>query len=176
MIYRRYRAEDLTALSAIEERCFVPQLRFTPTYLRQLIKRDETATWVAEDDGTVVGFAIVEWGKSGGGTGGYLQIIEVLPEWRGHGIDTRLMSLAEASASNVNAHAMLLHVDAEDKAAIRLYERCGYRRRGGKGHHSVRGRAALLYMKDLGQQGWTWTWNRRSKATKTLLPLLLHNM
>ena len=124
-------------------------------------------------DCVVLGFAIVEWSKDKAGSGGYLQIIEVDPEWRGRGIDTRLMSLVEASASNAKAQAMLLHVDAEDRAAIKLYEGCGYRRRSGKGHR-VRGREAFLYMKELGQR--THFWQRGPKVSKGLLPLLLNDM
>lgn len=173
MIFRRYRAEDFAALCAIEERCFEPQLRFAPAYLQQLIRRDETATWVAEHDGAVLGFAIVEWSNHSSGAGSYLQIIEVAPEWQGRGIDARLIALAEASAANANAQAMLLHVDAEDKAAIQFYEGCGYRRRRGKGYR-MRGRKAFLYMKELGQP--TSFWRRTPKVSENLLPLLLNNM
>ena len=30
-------------------------------YMRQLVESADSATWIAEDDGQIAGFAIVEW-------------------------------------------------------------------------------------------------------------------
>lgn len=117
--------------------------------MQHLVKGSESLTWIAEEDGEAVGFAIVAWGSSVRAEGGYLQTIEVLPEWRGRGIGEKLLGLAEISAWSANADTMALHVDAENEAAIVLYEKCGYRRRGRKENYYARGRAALLYTKQL---------------------------
>lgn len=117
--------------------------------MQHLVKGSESLTWIAEEDGETVGFVIVAWGSSVRADGGYLQTIEVLPEWRGRGIGEKLLGLAEISAWSANSDTMALHVDAENEAAIILYEKCGYRRRGRKENYYARGRAALLYTKQL---------------------------
>lgn len=149
MLFRRYSADDFPALYAIEERCFEPRFRFGRGYMEHLVKNPEAVTWIAEEDGVMAGFAIVAWGRSVRADGGYLQTIEVLPQFRTRGIAQKLMGLAEISAWTARAGSMSLHVDAENDAAIALYEKLGYRRRGRKENYYARGRAALLYTKSL---------------------------
>jgi [ribosomal protein S18]-alanine N-acetyltransferase len=149
MLFRRYSADDFQALYAIEERCFEPRFRFGRGYMQHLIRNPEAITWIAEEDGVMAGFAIVAWGKGVNTDGGYLQTIEVLPAFRGRGIGEKLIGLAEVSAWSWNADILSLHVDAENEAAIGLYEKCGYRRRGRRENYYARGRSALLYEKRL---------------------------
>lgn len=149
MLFRRYSADDFPALYAIEERCFEPRFRFGRGYMQHLVRNPEAVTWIAEEDGVMAGFAIVAWGRSVHADGGYLQTIEVVPEFRGRGIGQKLMGLSEVSAWSANSEMMSLHVDAENEAAIALYERLGYRRRGRRENYYARGRAAFLYTKSL---------------------------
>ncbi|HEX8710765.1 MAG TPA: N-acetyltransferase [Terracidiphilus sp.] len=149
MIYRRYAADDFPALYSIEERCFEPRFRFGRGYMMHLIKSSDSATWIAEEDGVMAGFAIVAWNRSARDDSGYLQTIEVLPEFRSRGIGEKLLSLAEVSVLTASSDTMSLHVDAANESAIRLYERCGYRRRGRKDNFYARGRSALFYVKQL---------------------------
>ena len=58
---------------------------------------------------------------------------------------------SENSARAAGAHAIWLHVDAENSAAIRLYERHGYIAQGREEHYYARNRAALIYSKQLAQ-------------------------
>lgn len=152
MIFRKFRADDFSALYAVEERCFEPWVRYGAAYMRDLLKREQAAAWIAEEDGTLAGFAIVEWSRSSVGMGAYLQTIEVAPEFRGRGIGSRLLRLAEESSAEATAKTMLLHVDAENDAAIGLYEKIGYKRRGRSENYYQRGKAALLYVKELHRQ------------------------
>ena len=57
----------------------------------------------------------------------YIQTLEVLPERRGRGVGGELLRRIEGSARAAGAQSIWLHVDAENAAAIRLYERHGYR-------------------------------------------------
>ena len=151
MIYRPFRPEDFAALYAIEEACFQPPLRFSRGYMQRLVRSARAATWVGEESGEMAGFAIVEWRDATGLVTAYLQTIEVAPEKRGQGVGGELMRLAEQSAQAAGAAAIWLHVDAENAAAIRLYEARGYRREGREANYYPRGRAALVYAKPLGQ-------------------------
>jgi ribosomal-protein-alanine N-acetyltransferase len=143
--YRLYSPSDFAALYAIEEVCFQPPLRFGRGYMRQLVSAADTATWIAEQDGQMAGFSIVEWAE---GTA-YLQTLEVMPERRVGGVGGELLRLAEGSARNAGAELMWLHVDAENDGAIRLYERNGYSLKGREEDYYARSRAALVYARSL---------------------------
>ena len=150
MLYRTYTPEDFTALYAIEELCFQPPLSFSRRHMRQLVTSPHAATWIAEDDGHMVGFAIVEWAEETGIVVAYIQTIEVAPEQLRQGIGKELLRRIEASARAAGAQAIWLHVDATNAGAIRLYEANGYRSEGREENYYARDRAALIYVKPLG--------------------------
>jgi ribosomal protein S18 acetylase RimI-like enzyme len=150
VLYRLFKAEDFRALYAIEEVCFQPPHRFSRGYMRQLIRQREAATWIAEDDGRMAGFGIVEWSEETAGTVAYVQTLEVLPDVRAQGVGGELLRRMEGSASEAGASAIWLHVDAKNAAAIRVYEKCGYRLGGREEHYYGRGRAGLVFAKTLG--------------------------
>jgi ribosomal protein S18 acetylase RimI-like enzyme len=61
VLCRLYTPQDFAALYAIEERCFEPLFRFGRRTMRQFVSRSNAATWLAEEDGELKGFAMVEW-------------------------------------------------------------------------------------------------------------------
>ncbi len=152
MRYRPYTPKDFAALYSIEEVCFQPPLRFSRGYMRQLIRQPNAATWIAEQDARMCGFAIVEWTKEETGELAYIQTLEVLPQARGRGVGGEMMRRLESSASEAGAEAIWLHVDQENAAAIHVYERHGYRLRGRRAGYYGRGTAALIYEKTLGEK------------------------
>lgn len=147
MTYRLYAPEDFAALYAIEEVCFKPPFRFDRRYMRQLVNSSDAATWIAEEDGQMAGFAIIEWDGEKGAALGYVQTIEVLPAWRGRGVGRELLVRVEDSARTAGAKAIWLHVDAANSGAIRLYEANGYASKGREENYYSRGRDALVYLK-----------------------------
>ncbi|MGH9607071.1 MAG: GNAT family N-acetyltransferase [Terracidiphilus sp.] len=150
MLYRPYAPPDFAALYAIEEICFQPPLRFPRAYMRRLVDSSNSATWIAEEDSRLAGFAIVEWDRAALGPLAYIQTIEVLSKDRGHGVGAELLRRIEVSARDAGAHTIWLHVDAENSAAIHLYESRGYKRQGREENYYPRGRPALIYEKNLG--------------------------
>ena len=118
--------------------------------MHRLVRAANAAAWVAEEEGTLAGFAIVEWLRDGGRFFAYLQTIEVAPAYRGRGMARELLRCAESSAWNAGAASLWLHVDAENRPAIRLYQSAGYLCRGSEDNYYGRGRAALIYSKSLG--------------------------
>jgi ribosomal protein S18 acetylase RimI-like enzyme len=147
VLYRLYIPEDFAALYAIEKACFEPPYRFARSYMRQLISQPDAATWIAEEDGQMSGFAIVEWTRGDYGVIAYLQTLEVAPDRRGQGIGGELLRRVEGSARAAGARAIWLHVAAENVAAIRLYEAQGYISKGRKEDYYAPGRTALIYAK-----------------------------
>jgi len=147
MLYRLYQPADFAQLYAVEEICFQPPFRFSRALMRKLIANPSSATWIAEENGKLTGFAIAEWTKLPKGTVAYIQTIEVHPDWRRRGIAAELLRRAEDTARAAGATAIWLHVDVENSAALRLYENRGYARRGREEHFYARHRPAFVYAK-----------------------------
>jgi ribosomal-protein-alanine N-acetyltransferase len=149
MEYRPYRAEDFEALYSLEEACFQAPFRFGRRYMRSVVARKDAATWIAEDEGAIAGFAIVYWEIRRGGVRAYLETLEVKPELRGRGTGGELLRRCEESARAAGAEAMDLHVDEENGAAIGLYRAHGFERHGRVEGYYPEGRAAEVYAKRL---------------------------
>jgi ribosomal protein S18 acetylase RimI-like enzyme len=151
MLYRLYMPEDFAALYAIEEACFQPPHRFSRAYMRQLIQQSNAATWIAEDDERMCGFALVEWTQEAAGVVAYLQTLEVIQRKRGQGVGSELLRQVENSASAASASVIWLHVDAKNEPAIRVYQAQGFVLQGREEDYYGRGRPALVYAKPLGE-------------------------
>lgn len=155
MLYRLYTPQDFVQLYAIEDVCFQPPFRFGRRYIRQLVESPNAATWIAEEDTQMGGFAIVEWANDGYGVIAYIQTIEVAPDRRAQGVGGELLRHCEGSAHEAGAQSIWLHVSAENAGAIRLYERNGYRCEGREEDYYARDHAALIYTKPLVAEGST---------------------
>jgi ribosomal protein S18 acetylase RimI-like enzyme len=149
VLYHPYTPQDFDALYALEELCFEPPERFGRRYMRNLVNRANVATWIAEEDGRMAGFAIIEWTGQRSSITAYIQTIEVATEARGRGVGHELLSCIEGSACAAGAGLLRLHVETENAVAIRLYEAQGYRCEGREENYYPRGRAALIYVKRL---------------------------
>lgn len=149
MLYRLYSTEDFAAIYAIEEVCFQPPQRFSRAYMRQLVRQPDAATWIAEQDGRICGFGLVEWARKAGETVAYIQTLEVLPSARGQGVGGELLRRIEGSVRGAGAATIWLHVDAENAVAIRVYERDGYSLTGREEDYYGRGKPGLVYAKPL---------------------------
>jgi ribosomal protein S18 acetylase RimI-like enzyme len=149
VLYRPYTPQDFDQLYALEELCFEPPQRFSRRYMRLLVNRSNAATWIVEEDGRLIGFAIVEWAERKNGVTAYIQTIEVAPAARNQGVARELLGRMEGSARGAGAALIWLHVEATNAGAIRLYESQGYRCEGRKENYYPLGRAALIYGKRL---------------------------
>jgi ribosomal-protein-alanine N-acetyltransferase len=149
VIYRLYKPNDFAQLYAIEESCFQPPFRFGRRYMRQLIGSSHAATWIAEEDERMAGFAIVEWNEEQGEVIAYIQTIEVTQAERGRGIGGQLLARIEGSARVAGAALIWLHVDAENTGAIGLYRANSYLLEGREENYYAPGRAALIFAKPL---------------------------
>jgi ribosomal protein S18 acetylase RimI-like enzyme len=149
MRYRLFEPADFPDLYAIEEVCFEPPYRFPRRYMRQLIASANSITWIAEESQSITGFAVLEWAEQSSGVIAYIATIEVLPDHRKGGIGVELMRRLEGSANAERAIAIWLHVDIDNTAAIRLYERLGYQHSGRAENFYARNRPAAIYVKQL---------------------------
>ncbi|HEV2487312.1 MAG TPA: N-acetyltransferase [Terracidiphilus sp.] len=149
MLYRLYRPADFPQLYAIEQACFQPPFRFPRRYMQQLVASSAAATWIAEEDQQMTGFAIVEWNNEEGITVAYIQTLEVAPAQRRRGIATELLSRVESSAHAAGAHVLWLHAAESNVPAIHLYRAHGYLPQGREENYYARGIPALIYAKPL---------------------------
>lgn len=149
MNFRLYAPGDFEQLYAIEQRCFLPELRFSRRYMRQVIRSPHTVTWIAEEDCLLTGFAIVAWTSTNNGVTAYLETIEVLTAFRGQGVGRGLLRNIEASAVAAAARILWLHVNIANQDAIRLYQAQGYCCEGVQEDYYPDGNAALIYRKPL---------------------------
>jgi ribosomal protein S18 acetylase RimI-like enzyme len=83
----------------------------------------------------------------------YVNVLAVLPPFRGLGLGTRLLRLADAAARAFGKRRLSVIVADANTGARRLYERCGYRERAArpmvKEDWQNAGRAWILLTKDL---------------------------
>lgn len=150
MFYRLYRPQDFPALYAIEEICFQPPFRFSRSIMRSLVSATTAATWIAEEQKQMAGFAIVHWAPEPDGPIAYIQTIEVAPGQRNRGVARELLKLLENSATTAGARAIWLHVAEANAPAIRLYESCGYLPQGREENFYAQDIHAFIYEKVLG--------------------------
>ena len=57
----------------------------------------------------------------------YVNVLAVLPQFRGHGLGTKLLALAEGTARALGKRGLSVIVADSNLGARKLYERCGYR-------------------------------------------------
>ena len=144
VLYRPYMPADFAALYAIEEVCFRRPQRFSRRLMRRLLANTDSAAWIAEQDGAMAGFALVEWERAEGFVAAYLETIELLPEFRGQHAGAELLRCCVRSARLAGAALLWLHVEASNAAALKLYERFGFAQIDREENYYGRGRPALI--------------------------------
>ena len=144
-LFRGFRAGDLEAMYALDVVCFEKPFRFSRVAMRRFAEARRARVVIAERDGVLVGFCIVHVEAEVG----YVVTLDVAPEFRRHGLASRLMERMEDEAREAECVAMALHVFTGNGAAIRFYERMGYGFwQKAKGFYGV-GVDALVYRKGL---------------------------
>ena len=143
VVLRGYRPGDWKPMYALDLVCFEPPFRFGQREMRRLAEAPNAITVLAEKGGALIGFCIVHvedhWG--------YVVTLDVAPEWRRHGLATRLMDAVEEQARAAGATGVGLHVFNGNTGAIRFYERIGYERIGLHEGFYGRGIDGLVYRK-----------------------------
>jgi ribosomal protein S18 acetylase RimI-like enzyme len=121
--------------------------------MRRLVEGPSSATWIAEEDTQMAGFAIVDWAREltreSNRIIAYIQTLEVAPAHRNRGIANQLLRRIEASATAAGAKVMSLHVAEGNAAAIRLYHSHGYISEGREDDYYAPGISALILVKTL---------------------------
>lgn len=122
-IIREYRAADFEALWEIDQACFARGISYTRRELAFYIARKRGFTLVAELDGRIVGFVVVDRHRHGQG---HVITIDVLPEARRSGLGSRLMIAAEERLRALGCSVVFLETAVDNAAALAFYKRHGY--------------------------------------------------
>jgi ribosomal protein S18 acetylase RimI-like enzyme len=145
---RKARPSDIERLCAIEEEAFAAD-RLSRRSLKALLRRPSAILLVAARAGAIDGYALVLTRR--GARAARLYSLAVHPAAAGRGIGSRLLDAAEAAAFASGADRLRLEVRPDNHAAIRLYERRGYRRIGRREPYYADGAPALRYERTLRQ-------------------------
>lgn len=118
--YRRLRAEDVPAVSRLEEQTF--SMPWTADSFLQMIEKEDTAYFVAEEDGQILGGCglLLIAGE------GNITNVAVAPEARRRGIATGLLTFLFSEGDRAGLTAYTLEVRVSNRAAIALYEKLGF--------------------------------------------------
>lgn len=122
-VYRRAALRDLDQLLALE-RDF-PSDRLSRRSFRHLLTRAKAEVWVCAANGRVIGNAVVLY-RAGSKTARLYSLVTD-PKTRGRGVATTLLETVEAAARRRRAARLCLEVRPDNAAAIKLYEKFGYR-------------------------------------------------
>lgn len=141
---------DLDALLALERACYPPNQAYSREEYRYALGRAKAVNVLWEDEkrnatGFVGAFHHRAWRL------GHVYTVNVHPSERGKGLGLRLMDEAEARLRALGMKAVLLEVNVENEAAIRLYEKGGYKlvRRLERYYTQYANPDAFLYQKAL---------------------------
>jgi GNAT superfamily N-acetyltransferase len=97
-------------------------------WLEQHLDSGQLRAFVAEEDGTIVGFATTTEVPASLRLAHFWQVRDlfVLPTHRRFGIARALLAFVRAAALDSGAIRLVLQTEADNEAAIRLYEDSGY--------------------------------------------------
>lgn len=145
MRLRFYRSSDFSALCEIDVACFPPGIAYSRQEMAGYIATRSSRTWVAEEDGTVIGFLIAKVR----GQEGHIITVDVVRGWRRRGIATALMAAAEEWARNRGAALVSLETAENNLPAQRFYRARGYEKVDEIGSYYSNGAAAWIMVKHL---------------------------
>lgn len=144
MRLRPYRALDLDRLYEIDQACFPPGISYSKRELRRFVRHSQSRTWVAEEGGQIVGFAMANEEPRGVS---HVITLDVDQAHRRAGVGTALMEAAEDWARSKGIQLMYLETGEENHAAQDFYFQRGYVKVDEIADYYAPGKSAWLMLK-----------------------------
>jgi len=119
--------KNLDRLYEIEAECF-KQEAFGKQQIVHLLTEYDSISLVAKLDDEIVGFIIGVIYGEGNVFVGHILTIDVSPAYRRQGIGSKLLQEIEKLFMGKGVRICHLEVREHNAAALRLYEKCGYRK------------------------------------------------
>jgi len=117
---------DIDAMYALDLLCFDKPFRFDLRSMRKYATHPEAIVLIAESDGEIRGFIVVNPSRRKALHSAYVTTLDVHPHVRRRGIARALVAEAERRAAATGAVSMQLHVFTGNTDAIGFYESVGY--------------------------------------------------
>lgn len=144
---RRAKVGDIPQLVLIENQCFNYD-QLSRRSFHWMIKKAHSLLFVLEWEKKLIGYGLVL--INSGTSLARLYSICTLREFQGYGLAQKLLSQLEASAcEEENSAFMRLEVKSSNKAAIKLYEKLGYKKFTEKKGYYDDGETALCFEKQI---------------------------
>ncbi len=143
---RKARLEDLDALVTLEESCFDTD-RLSRRSFRYLLTRGHATTLVEEEDGRLLGYALLLFHR--GTALARLYSIAVSAEARGRHLGATMLAAAEREAVEAGTVSVRSEVRKDNVASRALFSHAGYRQFDEVGDYYEDGMAALRFEKNL---------------------------
>ncbi len=116
--------DDIKVLVDIENRCFTED-KLTQRNFLWMLEKAHADIIVMQRDGQIIGYGLLLYRR--GTSLARLYSLAVLPEYRGSGLGSRLLTELEQYARQHECVYLRLEVRPDNRAAIELYRRMGYR-------------------------------------------------
>lgn len=146
MRIRDFQPSDLPRLSEIDQACFPAGVAYSREELAGFIAHRSSRTWVAEENGQIIGFLVANRQPA---RVGHIITIDILEGSRRQGAGTELMGVAEKWARKANVQIIYLETAEDNLAAQAFYEGRSYRKVEKIDRYYSNGQAAWVMVKHL---------------------------
>lgn len=150
ILLRRFEREDFDTLWEIDQACYEPEVAYSRRELKNYLSFSGADCEVAEvrelgmkGPRRIIGFCVTaqqgEWG--------HIITMDVLAEWRRHGVGTLLLDNAERQMEARGVRKISLETATDNQAAIAFWKTHGYCNRGVRKGYYPGGRDAYAMLK-----------------------------
>jgi len=144
LIVRRAEAKDVDRIAELEIQCFTTPWSRESVY-QDVVENQRALYLVAEIEGLVIGYAGI-WSIV---DEGHITNVAVAPEFRQHHIGSAIIAVLIEVTEKAGITSHTLEVRRSNEAAIRLYEKYGFKVAGErKGYYEDTGEDALIMWRE----------------------------
>jgi ribosomal protein S18 acetylase RimI-like enzyme len=123
LLLRPYTPADFDTLLSLDQACYPAGIAYSKRILLWFLNQPGAYCVVAEEDGTIAGFVLVEHEAEQA----HLITIDVLEAARRRGIGTMLLDTIEHTLAARGARAIELETATDNHAAVAFWKKHGYR-------------------------------------------------
>jgi ribosomal protein S18 acetylase RimI-like enzyme len=120
---RSYQPTDFEKLFEIDQACYEPEIAYSRRELKNYLRFPSADCIVAEINGTPVGFCMTAIERADG----YIITMDVLSEFRRHGVGAALLQEAEARMAEQGVLEVRLETAVDNASGIAFWKKHGYR-------------------------------------------------